>query len=272
MFLHELSDDVLRLIISELDTDTGKNDLISLALTCRRLSQFARHAITRNVKLIMPSRQFELFVRSLAENPTYGDGVLWLWKITSNAPPWAPLRPEFRHLLCKLPNLRILGMTRSLDTLGDKLFSCHLPLQNTLRHLPIEERLPIAWELLSLPYLYLIRSLGIFDENEIQFDDENLPFTPRDLRAAPKPLLDFRSFTNAYISPSALQAVLFSCSGYLEALFTTIPAEQQWLESSSQQRRRFRILRPFSAALLTPVFAPLSRTLTDLVIKQGFQE
>ncbi len=60
MFLHELSDDVLRLIISELDTDTGKNDLISLALTCRRLSQFARHAITRNVKLIMPSRQFEL--------------------------------------------------------------------------------------------------------------------------------------------------------------------------------------------------------------------
>lgn len=46
MLLHELNDDVLQHIVSELALDFwhGNKDLLSLALTCRSLSRLARPA------------------------------------------------------------------------------------------------------------------------------------------------------------------------------------------------------------------------------------
>ncbi|KAE9363979.1 hypothetical protein N431DRAFT_564508, partial [Stipitochalara longipes BDJ] len=277
MLLHELNDDILQLITSELDTEAGKIDLINLSLTCRRLSELARPVIPRTVCLVMPSPQLELFKRSLAENPTYGDGVLRLWKIATNRPTWARGCPELHLLLCKLPNIRtctIGELSSSGDPFAHKLLSCHLPLRNSLRHLPVEERLPTAFELISRVSLVFLHCVRIFDENEFRISDDALSHSEINEWASPQ-TLDFRSRPSVYISPSALQGMLFSCSGSVQKLVTNIPVKQQWIEDPSHQSTWYsssRILRTFSGALLTPVFAPVSQNLTHLEISQGCQE
>ncbi|PMD21407.1 hypothetical protein NA56DRAFT_126216 [Hyaloscypha hepaticicola] len=108
MFLHQLIDDVLLHIVSDLASDiwSGKQDLFNLSLTCHALSNFARPAIPRNVVLGIPSRRFELFNRSLEEEPAYGHRVVFLRRGLTDINRLPLNEAQLHVFLQRLPNLQ----------------------------------------------------------------------------------------------------------------------------------------------------------------------
>lgn len=105
ILLHQINDDILQLIIDNIALDTlfGNIDLPSLALTCRSLSRLARPVIPKHVSLGIPSPKFQLFKRTLDDDPAYGHGVMSLWRTQPRRDMPSPDQAQFLSFLLGVP-------------------------------------------------------------------------------------------------------------------------------------------------------------------------
>lgn len=178
MLSHQLNEDVLQFVISELAGDgrTGNIDLVSLALTWRSISRLARHAVSQYISLDSPSHKFYLFKRSLNENPAYGYGVVSFHR-SQPSRRYSPMdQRQLNSFLHKLPNIRTIALEAWCGEPPFLPSLSRLPFWDTIREF-IHEDLPTAEDLLGLMSL---PRLHHFKENSIEgFEFSSNNFIPK---------------------------------------------------------------------------------------------
>ncbi|EPE34596.1 RNI-like protein [Glarea lozoyensis ATCC 20868] len=154
MLLLELGDDVLRLIVSNLESWHGQMaDAIKFALTCRYAYSIASSVLPRYMSITIPSKRYTLLQRSIRENPSYLRSVYYL---TISFGPTLTDDEELRAILDLLPGLKTLeieyvGSTRLIPVV---LSLPEAPFTRSLQALNITDSKLTTSELLSLLYTF----------------------------------------------------------------------------------------------------------------------
>ncbi|KAG4441462.1 hypothetical protein IFR05_003068 [Cadophora sp. M221] len=80
MILQELNNNILFVIISLL-SDSGPEDILGFSLSCRLFYTLSWPYIARHISFGNPSPRYDLFCRTLAENPMYAQQIHFCFEI-----------------------------------------------------------------------------------------------------------------------------------------------------------------------------------------------
>lgn len=273
MPLLKLPVELLDLIIECIHTESSEAHTLSLrplldtTLACSALRNVAQPWIFREIRLSFPSNRAELLLRSLRENPLFGNYIqhLIIWdrseEFEGNA-------EDLSSLFSHLTNLRQLyAPLFPPSALSPILLSTSYAVRDSLEFLVLDGSSLTTWDLLTLlsyPHLRHFTAFG-FDDVECR----NLyPEVLQSLRLASLGL------ASSQIGLPLMQRLLEQCSD-LEHLDFIIPVPP----TSSYIRRTGGILTAASVSCpislsMTPVqtlLDPFQDTLVELNIRSGRQ-
>ena len=263
MPLNELNDDVLRLIITFLDSSGyDRSNILSLALTCHRLHRLANNFIPRAVSLIIPSLKFSLLRRCMNEDLAYGQKILELGiqKYHSSA----ITQSEFHSFLQNTPNLRHLDVANFFDLpVAPILLYGELSLRNTLMDLSLAYT--TAQELLQLatfPKLHHISS-SISSRDLSSMEISSMESTTH---------IEVQLKSLDIISPAIgtlFLGTVLSYSSKLSTLKCPIPLRKEGIMISFAGE--LQICYPLSPIQIVPILMPVAGTLTHLELSTEAQ-
>jgi len=270
MLLHELNDDVLLCIVSEivLDHRRGTHALFSLALTCRSLSRLACPLIGHHVSLRVASRRFKLFKRTLSENPTYGHRVLSFERSVSE-PGYPTLNEaQLKSFLRKLPNLRTLhslSATHSGPSVVPILLSRKQPLKHTLEDIILHDVIVNIVEVFKLVLFPHLRRLRVETVQRREIGGQ--AFSPLS-RSGAKSELEVLEL-GEYIGPRATKTILLHCGNSLKELSCPVPVGPHLIDDPPS---RDFMIRNFSPMKILSTLFPVAQTLTKLQLDTTRQD
>ncbi|KAH7370654.1 hypothetical protein BKA65DRAFT_21837 [Rhexocercosporidium sp. MPI-PUGE-AT-0058] len=193
MLLIDLHQEIIDLVIDFLGLSGEPRDLCGLALSCRTLHRSARSAVPKFLSLYRPSVQFDLFQRTLDEDPTYGNGVRSLTLHRPNVVVEGGshlTREQLEAFLLRFPDVRSLHLKEHyVPGSGDSiLFQCRNHWKS-LRELSLSDPKMTLSDLLEMIALPQLRYLNAAHLNFMDIPrDLNIPFRRSELRS-----LDLRS-------------------------------------------------------------------------------
>jgi hypothetical protein len=172
MLLNDLDLDVLRVLAGFVAQSRKVADILNLALTCRHLYTASRSFIPSHLRLGIPSTTFDLFQRSLAEDPTYGLGVYALKTKWCDADNGRDLNGiDIRHFFQQIPNLKFLDICNGTLNIVMILLNPETSLHMSLQWLNIYEGTLTASTLLDIMRLPQLQRLEI--QNVLHYKDED---------------------------------------------------------------------------------------------------
>jgi hypothetical protein len=135
MFLHNLDQDVLAVIVSYLSP--SRQDVINLALTHQAFYQVAKYP--EHIQISCPSTHFVALTNHFIEDPSYGHKVQSL-DFCIDGPKDSISRAKIRAFLDRMPNVRDLKMDADVKPHYTKLLiKRELEMCKTIRNLCVHD-------------------------------------------------------------------------------------------------------------------------------------
>ena len=149
MFLHDLDQDVLSVILSYLSP--SRQDVINLALTHRAFYQVAKYP--EHIHISCPSTQFVALTNIFIEDPSYGHKVQSL-DFRVDGPKDSISRAKIHAFLDRMPNVRVLKIDADVKPRYTKLL-----VKRELKMCKTTQNLCIHDGALSLQYVRILPQL-----------------------------------------------------------------------------------------------------------------
>lgn len=243
--LHELPEDILQVIVDFLDGYPESCQVRKVALVCRALNKVAGPRVPEvlHLQLFTDSKNFDLFQRSLNENPAYRLGVRSIELQGLNS---IFMMQEF---LSGFPNLRRLEL--HLKHITSIVLSGDLQLQNTLQIVSIGSKTCSASELSKILFLPQLRSIDLEEGESLE---EFRPPPPTDLKSG---LQHLNTVAYRWTYPM-FEHTLRVCQN-LRILECNVP-----IDTPIQRSLPFAFSQQLSPLRIFHGLAPISQTLTQL--------
>ncbi|KAF2788578.1 hypothetical protein K505DRAFT_378808 [Melanomma pulvis-pyrius CBS 109.77] len=263
MSLSGLPVELLVDIGSRIQSSSNNNHILVLALTCRKLYNTLRPWIQERISVTHGTHRYDLLIRTLRENPQYGNDVRHLVFSRSGD----DHENDLAFFLTSFPALISLhiipywSMSTWVQHCFQIILSGNFQARRTIRNLSIQDPkytvdTSLLFDLISFPQLEFLM---------ICAKDGDLPFSSSTLASSNLKYLDMgrpRYINQREMTHSRLSELVSTCP-HLTSLACNIPVD----ESAREYEHRIGTQRIFSVEGVGKILEPLANRLTTLHLR-----